>query len=136
MLEKISKRLEISSKEDGSVFDVIRAQDLMRDAFPVSRYGNAKASIWAAYTKLKLVSPRRCRSIWNGEARRIDAFEMTALERAALEEAQHQYARSQHNIAMLEAALRISDAEFHSPQIDAMQQLVGGKNSTVDKGDE
>ncbi len=90
MLERSAKNLENISKAEtargDAMTDAATASEYMQDAFPVKRYGNAKAATWAAYRKLKLETERRARAIWNGEARRIDAHEMDALKKAVLDE--------------------------------------------------
>ncbi|WP_245503699.1 hypothetical protein [Rhizobium leguminosarum] len=68
--------------------DAFYAQNLLREAFPESRYGSVKGAIFAAYRFVrpkvsKELTPRRIRSIREGTARRIDAEEMEALNRSA-----------------------------------------------------
>ncbi|PCI04616.1 MAG: hypothetical protein COB78_10005 [Hyphomicrobiales bacterium] len=66
----------------------IEAQNLIRELFPVQKDGKAKASINAAfkhmtkhYEALEECTHRRFRSFWDGDARRIDSFELDALRR-------------------------------------------------------
>lgn len=126
MLENTTTNLDSLSKE-GSVSDVALASSYIRDAFPTSRYGNAKASCWHAFRKLKLASERRARAIWNSEARRIDAHEMDALRVAALEEYRREKQRAQDRIAALEAALIHQDPDFHEPSIQALGAMDGAR---------
>lgn len=91
--------------------DVALATELIREAYPSGRYGNAKGAIWAAYRGLKLRSIRRARSLYNGEAKRIDAHEMDALRRAALEQVKHERDRAMARIEALEAVVK---GEVHS----------------------
>lgn len=123
VLENTTKEMETFSKgQEAQVSDVAHASELIRDAFPVSKYGNATAACWAAFLHLKLKTERRARSIWNGEARRIDGWEMDALRRAALEESRRERQRTLDKIAALEAALMAVDPDFHSGSIEALQQ--------------
>lgn len=102
MLEKVSKRIE------AAMSDVAAAQDLIREAFPVTKYGNAKAAAWAAYRELKLRTERRARALWHGEALRVDASEMDALRQAVLQRAREEHARTRRRIEQIEAALRVT----------------------------
>lgn len=99
-LERWSKGQEI---ESGAMSDVTLASELIREAYPSARYGNAKAAIWAAYRGLKLRSIRRARALYNGEAKRVDAHEMDALRRAAIEELARERNRALEKIRSLEA---------------------------------
>lgn len=109
MLEKVTK--------GGNVTE---AQTLIRELYPVSVHGGAKGSIWVAYRELKLKSLRRARAIWNGEARRIDGWELDALrERKARQQA---HALRQQFISTTEY-LRQTDADFHQPTIDALERV-------------
>lgn len=127
-LEKKPTSLERLSK----VTDITAAQTLMRDAFPLSRWGTAQRACWQAYRRLGLATERRARAIWNGEAKRIDASEMDALRNHALKQARQEYARFKDRIATLENALRVSDPKFHGTQIDALRSLSSGSDSPMD----
>lgn len=126
MLERSPKNLDRSPKghepkelteRRSQMYDVATAQNLMQEAF--SKNGEPiKSSIWNAYRKLKLRSERRARAIWHGEVKRIDAHEMEALERAALERAQDEYIKAKYRIETLKAALRQTDKDFYFNQID------------------
>ena len=76
----------------------------------------------------KAMRPSRVEDIWRGEARRIDADELDALRRAAglQKEAYNELATLRARIDRLEAALRLSDADFHQPQADALRELGRG----------
>ncbi len=81
----------------------------------------------------------RARRIWKCEARRIDAEEMDALRRAAKDKALIGDARAEYKalldrIAACEAALRLQDADFHGPSLDALGEAVRGVRRAVDKG--
>lgn len=99
-MEKWSKGQEQGSE---AMSDVTLANDLIREAYPTARYGNAKAAIWAAYRGLSLRSIRRARALYNGEAKRVDAHEMDALRRAAIEELARERNRALEKIRSLEA---------------------------------
>ena len=112
-LPKNNQQKQYREDELTDADDVLRAQGLIRDAFPTRRHGNAKAAIWTAYRQLKLNSERRARSIWDATATLIRAHEMTALEQAALRRAQNDYARNERDIARLQAALRIQNPDAY-----------------------
>lgn len=127
LVENTDKSLERFSKgQDMQACDVKDGQTLMRDAFPLSVYKTATAACWHAYRKLKLKSERRARAIWNGEARRMDAWEMDALRRAAWKEAHRERQRTLDKIAALESLLMASDPDFHVGSIEALQQQTRG----------
>ena len=98
--------------------DVAMAQELMQEAFPPSRYGNVKASIWAAYRSLKLATERRAETIWYGTARRIEAAEMDALR---LERAKQEARANAIRLHQTAAFLRHQDADFHRDTIAALE---------------
>lgn len=74
----------------------------------------------------RLWTERRVRSIIDGEARRIDAYEIDDLTRMRLMEARDDYQRSVARAARLEALLAAQDADFHGDEIDRLRQLAGG----------
>jgi hypothetical protein len=102
MLEVLPKGVEMS--------DVTFAQSLVHETWPKKAGRPAKSCIADIFDALKRVerklpiealrsrprqwSERRVRAIWDGEARRIDNYEMADLERAALEAAKHEYRES------------------------------------------
>ena len=86
----------------------------MREAFPKSEHGSAELATWAAYRKLKLKSARRARAIYNGEARRIDGWELEAIEHAALEQARRDYINAKNRKEALKQRLAVKHAHFHS----------------------
>jgi hypothetical protein len=110
--------LEKLAKAGKAMTDPATARNLMHDAFPVSRHGNAQASIWAAYRKLKLRTERRARAIWNLEARRIDAAEMRALEDAALEQARRDFIDAKNRKEAIKQRVAARFANFHSSDVD------------------
>lgn len=105
--ERSASKMESWSKGQSqwkgeAMSDVTLASELIREAYPPSRYGNAKAAIWAAYRGLKLRSTRRARALYNGEAKRVDAHEMDALRRAAVKELEHARTHALERIAEIE----------------------------------
>lgn len=87
--------------------DAFYAQNLLREAFPESRYGSVKGAIFAAYRFVrpkvsKELTPRRIRSIREGTARRIDAEEMEALKAAIIEEAHREQQELRARLAALD----------------------------------
>ena len=118
MLERSAKSLDNLSKADDqrgdTMTDATAASEYMREAFPVSRYGNAKAATWAAYRQLKLATARRAKAIWSGEARRIEAHEMDALRRAVLDELHRSRLETLEKIEHLERELSIPPPRLDS----------------------
>jgi len=112
--------------------DIALARNLIHDAFPLSKWGTAQAACWQAYRQLKLKSERRARALWNGEALRVDAYELDSLRAAALSQARQEYADTRNRILALEAALRLQDEDFHSDQIAALEREAGDDNSAMD----
>lgn len=85
--------------------DSIEGQELIREAFPVTKHGKAEAAWFAAARKLGLETVSRAEGIWKGKARRIDNWEMEALRRAALKERQSDIANGRRRIAELKERL-------------------------------
>lgn len=117
--------------KDKAVSDTVYHSELIREAFPRSRYGGAKTAIFAAYRFIaprvtKKFTERRARAIWEGTARRIDAEEASALKLAQIEEARREQQELRSRLASLDRALAVADAEFHREQIAALRQQVGG----------
>jgi hypothetical protein len=113
-MENSDNNLENLTKKGMTRMDGVQAQSLMKYAFPVSKHGNAGASIWAAYRGLKLRTLRRARAIWNGEARRIDSWEMEALREAELKQARLEYVRARNRIEVLRQRVDEKHAHYHS----------------------
>ena len=103
MSENLSEKLEMSS--------IAEASDLIRRAAEPRPVGDSvKAAISRAARKLGLTFSR-AKSIWYGEAHRIDANEMDALRKQA---------------GIYEAVafnLRVQDEDFHRAQIDALEHV-------------
>lgn len=101
--------------------DVARAQALVLSVWEPRSGLPAKVRIGQIFDALKRVerkldveefrarprqwTERRVRSIWEGSARRVDAFEMIDLERAALEAARAEHKESIERSKRLEAFL-------------------------------
>lgn len=93
----------------------ITAKDLMRDAWPMRRYGKLDNIFYQA---VRFISPRvtktfttrRARSIWEGTARRIDSDEMDALRAALLEESRRETAELRARLAALDKKIAAFDA--------------------------
>lgn len=78
----------------------------------------------------------RAEDIWRQEARGIWAEEMDAIRRAAdaraAEGARDEFKEISDRIARLEAAMGVSDEEFHSDQGHAWRASIGRSDRTVD----
>lgn len=114
--------------EKSDLNDVTQASALIREIAPIE---GATVGERILHVARKLGwRHNRAREIWYEQARRIDAREMDQLREARetrkLQEATNEYRELRAKIARIEAALLASDADFHSPQIDALRQSVGG----------
>lgn len=103
----------------------------MREAFPSQRHGSVYSAQYAAFDYLrrtvrKNMTFRRARSIWEGAARRIDAEEAEALQRAKVEEARRERTELRARLDRLDAELAEVDAQFHGAP------LAGGGNQARD----
>ncbi|MNK73054.1 hypothetical protein D3C87_925420 [compost metagenome] len=95
----------------------LAAKNVMRDAYPLSRYGKLDNVFYHAVQFIrprvtKEFTMRRARAIWEGAARRIDSEEMDALREALIEE----NIREQRELRQRLAALDASIATFHAAQ--------------------
>jgi len=122
--------------------DVTMAQHLVQETWPERAGRPVKTCIAMIFDALRRVerklpepvlrerprqwTERRVRSIWNGEARRIDSYEMSDLERAAAEEAKSEFRTSINRAARMAAFLAAQDQDFHGPEIDRLRQFLGG----------
>lgn len=118
-----------------SMSDTVFYQGVVRETWPIARFGSVKASLNAMH---RFVSPRvskefthrRARSIWEGTARRIDAEEASAIQKAQIEEARCERQQLHARLARLDAALAVADEEFFGPQMEAIRDQarhVGGR---------
>jgi hypothetical protein len=100
-------------------------QNLLRFA---GGHGSVKARIGRA-AALAGFDWERARKIWYGDRRyTIRPDEVVKARRAALmaaKDAANEYRELTSLIARLEASLRVLDAEFHEPSIDAMRAVAG-----------
>ncbi|MFM2005145.1 MAG: hypothetical protein RLZZ09_800 [Pseudomonadota bacterium] len=129
--------------------DVIAARAIIADTFDLSP-GRRSVVIGLAINALKRVeralSPdtlrnrprqwteRRVRSIVDGEARRIDAYEFDDLTQMRLAEARDDYRKSMARAERLAALLTAQDADFHGPEIDRLRQFAGGMDRARNRG--
>lgn len=130
--------LEQSSK-DAEMTDVSMAQALVQETWPERAGRPVKACIAMIFDAVKRVerqhppavlrerprqwTERRVRSIWNGEARRIDNYEMGDLERAAAQEAKSEFRTSIQRAARMAAFLSAQDEAFHGPELDRLGEF-------------
>lgn len=90
--------------------DAMRAQELIQFCFPEKEHGTAERAQDVAKRTLGLKTLRRARAMWNGEARRVDAWELDALREAELEQARKEYVGARNRIE----AIRQRQHEIHS----------------------
>ena len=116
------KSLSKSDKKGASrkrgMSDICAAQNLLRDAFPVRRYGKVEAAFYEAHRFIsrrvrKDFTMRRVRSIWEGKARRIDSEEMDALRAALVEESRREQQELTARLASLDAKIAAFEATAH-----------------------
>jgi hypothetical protein len=84
------------------------------------------------------ISYRQAKSLFYGEARNPNSHVVERVREAArcrqkeiLREARHAYSELTQSIQRAESALRVSDEDFHSPQIAALREILGGANRSV-----
>lgn len=134
-------RLDRSPK-GSEMHDVTMARTLLQETWPERAGRPVKVCIALIFEAVKRVeralpdallrerprqwTERRVRAIWAGEARRIDAYEMSDLERAAAEEAANEFTASIRRAARMAQFLAAQDADFHGPEIDRLRQFLGG----------
>ncbi len=96
----------------------IEARMLLRDAFPLARYGKLENVFYRAVKFVsprvdKAFTPRRARSIWEGTARRIDSDEMDALRAALIEESKNEARELRARLASLDEKIAAFEASAH-----------------------
>lgn len=118
---------------------VAEASELVRRIASPAQVGDTiKRQIDRAARRIPFWSYSRTKDAWYADARmRIDADEIQRLRDLALGSAEARAARDEYRelqdrIARLEAALRISDPEFHGAQADALRIVSGAENRTLD----
>lgn len=121
--------------------DLAVARNIITGLWPINVWGRA-AVINKAFDGVRSVerrlSPdvwrersrqwtqRRVRSIVDGEARRIDGYELVDLEKMAIQEARHEFKTSILRAQRMAAFLQATDADFHEPEIDRLREFFGG----------
>lgn len=114
---RLSMDDKLKMKMDKAMSDVVYAQNLFKEAFPERRYGSIKAMLNHAHLFIsrrvrKEFTHRRARSIWEGQARRIDSEEMDALRLAVIEESRIEQRELRARLASLDAMLSSIDPSF------------------------
>lgn len=138
---------EIPSKKSEVVLmsAVAEASALLRQIAEPRPVGDSvKAAIGRACRRVSAHVPKhwtrwhigRAQDIWHQQVRGVWAEELDAIRRAAearlVAEARHERAALADRISRLEAALRLSDEDFHRPDLDALRRLAGEQDRTVD----
>lgn len=134
------------SPKDAEMHDVTTAQHLLQETWSERAGRPVKVCIAMIFDAVKRVerrlpaavvrarprqwTERRVRSIWNGEARRIDNYEMADLERAAAEEAKSEFHQSINRAARMAAFLAATEPDFHGPEIDRLREFLGRMDRT------
>jgi len=108
----------------------IEARVLLRDAFPLARYGKLENVFYQAVKFVaprveKAFTPRRARSIWEGTARRIDSDEMDALRAALIEESKIEQQQIRARLASLDKKIADYEANYHRQAMARSSQEVG-----------
>lgn len=125
LAEKRSEESDFSSgqSDEGTIECAGR---LLRLAAGVRMPGEGVKSTVARAARATGFSYTRARDIWYGDARRIDASEMDALRRLERERAEKLRAIHREKLSAIEqlaalrARLQTRDADFHKPDIDAI----------------
>lgn len=110
--------------------DVFMAQSLLKDAFPLRRYGKLDNVFYESCKFVnrlvrKEFTPRRARSIWEGTARRIDAEEMEALKAALMEEFRAEQRELRARLAALDETLAVREAALAGPEVASKVRDLG-----------
>lgn len=108
----------------------IEARILLRDAFPLARYGKLENVFYQA---VRFIAPRvekdftqrRARSIWEGTARRIDSDEMDALRAALIEESRIEQQQLRARLASLDETIAAFEATAHRQEMARQGKEVG-----------
>ena len=107
-----------NQSELSEMSSVIEARLLVRRAAEPRAVGDSvKAAIVRAARRLGF-PPSRTKDLWYGHARRIDAIEMDRLRNVA---ARREAELLRAQLLAARNALAATDAEFHRPQIDALE---------------
>jgi hypothetical protein len=103
------------------MIDVAEAQNLIKECFPVEKYGNRKGAIAAAYNDLKLNTIRRAETMYYGTLKRVDGWELDALRKKKARIEAHEQRRQFEATA---EHLRRLDARRYRNTIDELESLV------------
>lgn len=125
--------------------DVAVARNIIDDTFDLTTPGRRSIVIGLAFEALVRVeqylartapnvirernrrwTERRVRSIVDGEAVRIDHYEITDLEKMRIAEAKNELRKSQLRAARMAAFLTAQDENFHSDEIERMGAFARG----------
>jgi len=97
--------------------------------------GKADAAIYAASRVIGLPASIVARLRWK-KIKRVPADVADAVrearDKAAAQEARNEYDKLHARLARLEAALLVSDEEFHGPSIDALRRVARRQDRPVD----
>lgn len=124
---------------------VVEAQRIVRFLAEPARVGdNIKSCIARAARRVPFWSHRYVKAVWYGEVAGIDADEFEQLRAIANGDAEAHAAREEYQrllarLARVSAALRLSDAEFHSETLHALELVVRGpraRDSAMDQGED
>lgn len=74
----------------------------------------------------RLWTERRVRSIIDGEARRIDAYEIDDLHKVKIAEARHELSKARDRAARMAAFLAAQDPDFHCDEVERMGSFARG----------
>lgn len=110
-----------SAKDGERMTDIAAAQDILHKSFPINGNRNVKRAIGEAFDAIQRIerrlprevlnkrpriwTERRVKSLWKGEARRVDHYEITDLEQVQLEQARAEYRKVTADLRRLEAVL-------------------------------
>jgi hypothetical protein len=130
------------SPKGSKMSDVTTAQTFLHEQWPEQAGRPVKSCIWEIFNALRRVerqlpsdamrqrprqwTERRVRSIWHGEARRLDHYEMTDLEIAASGEARNVFKQSIERAARMAAFLETADPDFHGSEVDRIREFLRG----------
>lgn len=131
--------------KDSEMHDVAVARNIIDDTFDLTTPGRRSIVIGLAFEALVRVeqhlarvapnvirernrrwTERRVRSIVDGEAVRIDHYEITDLEKMRITEAKNELRKSQLRAGRMAAFLAAQDENFHGDEIERMGAFARG----------
>jgi hypothetical protein len=132
---------EMLDKSSGEIVVSELALEMRRSICTVAgtRGWQENRKSWLAKAARKIgISPRQAQSLFYNEGN--PRAELVERVRAAVRKRQVERTREARNelaelnarIARVEALLRVSDPDFHQPEIDAAREMAGRTNRTVD----